>query len=628
MAGIASSLWRRLKTLKSPLWIYLLVALLVRLWLIVHTQGVIAGDEALVGIQAEHILHGERPIYYYAQPYLGSLQAYLIAIIFFFTGPAIWAMRLEPILISFVIVAITWRFSAALADAAHLSAPAKRLFMAIATLVAAFAPLYDVVEEMRVTGGYVEAFAIMLWLLYAAFRLTRRWREQATTREMALRWSGLGLLIGLGLWIDPLVVYAYLAVALWVGGFIFLELAKRRTQGGASSQLALLKQTLLCGFALPAALIGFAPGLVWGAQNHWANITYLYHNSASTSSGRLHTIASVSQLYASCLAPRVLGGALPTQPDVTLADPHIVTLGLGVVGASLATCIACSGLSFFPSMSSHTALAQMWQLTALPLLFLASTSVIFCGSSIATAALVSGCGPWDLAGRYAVPMVVALPFIVAAACCLPLLLLQDRQRPSGQPYVQGDANGKTPPHHTEAKPAVLLAIQAGVIALLACYFLAQSVAYAQASPQYTFQATGCVAEYPTNVMPLISYMQRENIHDVWAVGWVADPITFETNGAILATQPDGRIPANSIALGHADHTSMLALAAHTDAHPAFLQNLDEQHVIYHIERFYSAPGVDILLITPVNRTISPSDPAFAGLFQHVFGGCVKNNEKP
>ena len=59
----------------SPLWLCLLLAVFVRVLLVVHTQGVIDGDEAVAGVQAQHILGGEVPIYYYAQQYMGSLQA-------------------------------------------------------------------------------------------------------------------------------------------------------------------------------------------------------------------------------------------------------------------------------------------------------------------------------------------------------------------------------------------------------------------------------------------------------------------------------------------------------------------------------------------------------------------------
>ena len=273
--------------LRSPLWFCFLVAILARVWLIAHTQSVIAGDEALVGIQAEHILRGERPEYYYSQPYLGSLQAYVIAVIFLLTGPTVWAMRIEPLLISLVIVYITWRFSEALADAARLSVRSKKLFMAIATLLAAFAPLYDAVEEMRVTGGYDDAFAVMLWLLFCAFRLTQRWHESASGRELLMRWIGLGFLAGLGLWIDPLVIYAYVTIAVWIGGYFLLELVRRHQHTGSESASHLFNQALFSLAALPAILVGFTPGLIWGAQNNWANVTYLFHNGASTSSENL-----------------------------------------------------------------------------------------------------------------------------------------------------------------------------------------------------------------------------------------------------------------------------------------------------------------------------------------------------
>src|SRR5215831_14119385 len=218
--------WHRLRFLWSPLTACLLLAVIVRVWLIVHTNGVIAGDEAEVGFQAEHILHGEHPIYYYGQPYMGSLQMYFIAGILFFTGPAVWAARIEPLLISLLLVTLTWFFSAALAGGAHLSQPVKRLFMVVSTLVAAFAPLYDTVEELRTTGGYIEAFTIMLWLLFCAYRLTQRWSNGASARELALRWAGLGFLVGFGFWIDPLIVYALVTIAIWIGGYIVFQLIK------------------------------------------------------------------------------------------------------------------------------------------------------------------------------------------------------------------------------------------------------------------------------------------------------------------------------------------------------------------------------------------------------------------
>src|SRR6266581_4980097 len=116
-----------------PLLLCLIMALVVRVWLTIHTQGFIDGDEALVGIQATHILRGELPLYFYNQPYMGSLEAYIMAAIFAITGPSVWALRSEPILLSLIVVWLTWKLASALADTARLPLHAKQWFMTIAT---------------------------------------------------------------------------------------------------------------------------------------------------------------------------------------------------------------------------------------------------------------------------------------------------------------------------------------------------------------------------------------------------------------------------------------------------------------------------------------------------------------
>jgi hypothetical protein len=602
------------KALYSSLWLCFLIAILGRVWLIVHTLGVMAGDEIMVGLQAEHILQGDRPVYYYAQPYMGNLEAYLVALIFRFTGPAVWAMRLETIPVSLLMVYLTWRFAATLAESAHLSARLKMTFMTIAALVAAFPPLYDMAEEMRVQGGYMEAFVIMLWLLFCAFRLTQRWGQQASWRELALRWAGIGLLVGLGLWIDPLIIYACVTIAIWIGGWFILELVKPRRQAPGWPQLALLKEGLLSLSAVPALLVGFLPGLIWGARNNWANVSYIFQVGGTASAGRLLTIKKVTGLYTFCLAPRALGGALPTQPDVTTAHPHLLTLGLFVVLSSLVL-----GAESLILAKAHPVFLRARQLTALPLLFLFCTSIIFCCASNSAAALGSGCGPSDGAGRYLVPLVDALPFLIATLIIFPGMILQVRQQSRAQ---QGTDSHLALRFTSSRKITSLALIQFGLLVVLALYFGMQGFAYAQADPNYTFQATGCLSRNPTNVDPIIDYLRSKHIHYVWATGWVGDHITFETNDSIVATKTDGRIVSDDEALIHADRASVLVLASHNDLRPDFLQELDANSVTYRVARFFSAPGVDAVVVTPLNRTLSPSDPAYARLFQRSFGGCL------
>ena len=608
-----------LSILWLPLMACLLLAVLVRVWLIVHTNGVIAGDEAEVGLQAEHILHGEHPIYYYGQPYMGSLQMYLIAGIFLLTGPSVWAIRIEPLLISLVIVYLTWCFSSALADAAHLSTRAKTLFMVIATLVAAFPPLYDTVEEMRTTGGYVEAFALMLWLLFCAFRLTQRWHVGASARELALRWAGIGFLVGLGFWIDPLVVYALLTIAIWIGGYLILELVKPQRQTASRTRIAVFKEALLFGVAIPASLVGFAPGLYWGAHHQWANIRYLFQKGGTVPHGRLHTILQVQKVYSTCLAPRALGGALPTQPDVTVANPHIMTFGLAISVCCLAISAASVLLSVF---WHHPLLLRIRQLTLLPLLFIACASIIFSTASIAIYAIGSGCSSWDLVGRYVVPLVIALPFLIAAIFTIPAMMLIERKKAAAQGKDEKQDIARLATRTTSPRLTLLPAIQVGLLGVLAIYFFSQGVAYIQADARYTFQGTGCISSNPTDQSPIIKYMQQAHIRYAWATGWLADPITFKTNGALLVTERPGRIPVNSNTVLHADRPGFFFLVPHDDLHPTILQAVDAKNITYHIERFYSEQGIDLLLVTPLNRTVSPLDPAFRNLFQNVFRGCL------
>src|SRR5436309_14769856 len=61
----------------------LLVGLAFRLAIIVSPLGEIDGDEAIVGLMARHIAFlGERPVFYWGQPYLGSLEAFSAALLF------------------------------------------------------------------------------------------------------------------------------------------------------------------------------------------------------------------------------------------------------------------------------------------------------------------------------------------------------------------------------------------------------------------------------------------------------------------------------------------------------------------------------------------------------------------
>src|SRR5919197_4146967 len=75
----------------------LLVGLAVRLAVIGSPLGEIDGDEAVVGLMARHIaLLGERPVFYWGQPYLGSLEAFSAAPLFRVLHSSSLLLKLVP----------------------------------------------------------------------------------------------------------------------------------------------------------------------------------------------------------------------------------------------------------------------------------------------------------------------------------------------------------------------------------------------------------------------------------------------------------------------------------------------------------------------------------------------------
>src|SRR5258708_6547048 len=313
------------------LWVCLLLALVVRVWLVARTNGVIDGDEVLVGVQAEHILRGALPIYFYGQPYMGSLEAYLEALFVAIGGPSAWTLRAEPVLLSLVVVWLTWKLAAALADAAQLPSYARLTFMTVAASIAAIPPLYDGILELRTYGGYIETFILMLLLLLSALQLTRRWHAGASQRELTLRWAGIGFIIGLGFWIYPLIISAIIAAATWIAYDRIATAIKLRQQiATAPGRYAIvtLKGLGLAALAIPASLIGFAPALYWGASHQWQNVTYLLGLGISTH--RYASIRSVTRAYVTCVAPRVISGAIPKESSL-LATIHMPLLVLGLL---------------------------------------------------------------------------------------------------------------------------------------------------------------------------------------------------------------------------------------------------------------------------------------------------------
>lgn len=596
---------RLLSLLRSPLWLCLLLAFVLRMWLVIRTHGIVDGDEALVGIQAEHILRGELPMYFYGQPYMGSLEAYFVALVFAIFGPSAWALRTEPALLSLALVWLTWRLAAAFADSAQLPPYARRLFMTIAALLAAIPPLYDAVAELRTWGGLIETFVLMLLLLLSVFQLTRRWHAGATVRELAWRWAGTGFIIGLGFWVYPLIAFALLAAFIWIACdrvAAFIQLRRDLVEMPRRSVTALLRSTkvlLPAVTAIPTALLGFTPALIWGASHRWQNIAFIVQLGNEDGTGlreKLGTIIRVTSLYIDSVAPRVISGALPGE-NRTLAIIHTPLLVLGL--CCLVVTIAFVTLSF---LEHNPWLLRIRRLAALPSLFAICAAFIFCTSR----ATIYGLNPYglDLAGRFATPLVLVLPFFFATVFTIIGMYIYE----AGQDRAQN-----RPQHASLPIPLRASLLQAFLFSILLISLCAQICTYGLANADTMFASPYCGAT-PSNYEPIIAYMQREHIHYAWAFNFVAFPIVFETDSHIIVADPFAirhpshsidatRIPANSNAVLHADRPSLLVLTQHNNPDPLVLRLLNTMHITYRFARFLSGAYRDVLVVTPLNRPV-------------------------
>jgi hypothetical protein len=87
-----------------------------------------------------------------------------------------WNINVISLVLSLVLVILTWFFAASLADGAHLSSRGKERFMVMSSLVAAMPPLNSIVQELNII--FCASLVIVLLLLFYAYMMLQRWLSQ------------------------------------------------------------------------------------------------------------------------------------------------------------------------------------------------------------------------------------------------------------------------------------------------------------------------------------------------------------------------------------------------------------------------------------------------------------------
>jgi 4-amino-4-deoxy-L-arabinose transferase-like glycosyltransferase len=159
-------------------------------------------DEAVVALMARHILQGERPLFFYGQAYMGSLDAYLVAAAFRMVGERVLAIRLIQVILFAAVLATSYPIV--------LRLTGMRRTAVLVALLLAFPPVLLTLYTTASLGGYGEAMLACNLLLWWGHRLGT---QDAQRWGLWLAW---GLAAGLGFWAMALVLVYLVPVTLWL----------------------------------------------------------------------------------------------------------------------------------------------------------------------------------------------------------------------------------------------------------------------------------------------------------------------------------------------------------------------------------------------------------------------------
>jgi hypothetical protein len=197
-------------------WLWAILALILAASL--KTSLVMAGrvpfnaDEAIVALMARHILQGARPIFFYGQAYMGSLDAFLVAGAFALFGQQVWVIRLVQGIIYLGVLATTgW-----LGPKAFGSVWVGILAMLLLAIPTINVTLYTTAS----LGGYGEALLLGNLSLLVGLKIADHLRSMGDAGGLVW-WLLLGVLAGLGLWAFGLALVFCVPVG---AGLLFLSL--------------------------------------------------------------------------------------------------------------------------------------------------------------------------------------------------------------------------------------------------------------------------------------------------------------------------------------------------------------------------------------------------------------------
>ncbi|MBK8022920.1 MAG: hypothetical protein IPK19_16195 [Chloroflexi bacterium] len=352
-------------------------------------------DEAVVALMARHILDGARPVFFYGQAYMGSLDAWLIAAGFALFGESVHTIRLVQSALYLLIVATGALAAYRLTGRAALALIAGLLLAVPNTLVALY--------TTATLGGYNETLLLGNLILLVGIDAVRALRAEEASRTDAplgvptnrhvVRWAALGLLAGLGCWTNGLII----AYVVPVGLLLIVRVFRLR-----------IPAARLIAPALAAAIaffVGSAPWWIFNLNNDFAALRFYLPGGTPEqfAGGDVPALDTSQRLIGLFLLglPAVLGLRYPWSPAYFTPDALTLILAFAVLGITLAGLylLARGGGVWNPRRRG----ALPADARALLLIAIGFFILLFLVSRFST----------DPTGRYFLPLIVYLAILVA-----------------------------------------------------------------------------------------------------------------------------------------------------------------------------------------------------------------------
>jgi hypothetical protein len=323
----------------------MIVAIVLRLVLISNNWPAMNSDEAVMGLMAKHMAEGQGvPLVIYGQAYMGSLEAMLGSVFYHIFGPSIFALRLGLLVIFMLFLASMYVMTRLLYD--HLLA-------LITTGLLCLGTPEIFLHQLFAAGGYPEIVWLGSMLFIVATLLAISAYCDAPEDLRAKRWRLLlfvvyGLLAGLGIWSDPLIIPVIAASGLLLLRFNWREVC---WLGG--------------GLLLIGLILGLAPLIKHNLEVPWqqSTIVSMLHLQRATTGGSkpVYGLALIKQQVSSTL--------LQALPAISGANPLCEISSLpffGPVTHHTLTCTVRQGawsLGYFVlgGVAGFMAIRAIWQ---------------------------------------------------------------------------------------------------------------------------------------------------------------------------------------------------------------------------------------------------------------------------